>query len=182
MALVGYARVSSVGQSLEVQRQKLQHCAHLFEETRSGTSDARPKLAACLEYLRAGDTLVVSRLDRLARSTLHLCQIAEQLARKGVQLQVIDQAIDTNDATGRLLFHMLGAIGQFETELRAERQRDGIQNARVRGIPLGRRATLTPAQVMELRQRRQQGVRIKELMQAYGLSKATVYRYLTERA
>ncbi len=122
------------------------------------------------------------RQIHLARSTLHLCQIAEQLARKAVQLLVIDQAIDTNDATGRLLFHMLGAIGQFETELRAERQRDGIQNARARGIPLGRRATLTPVQVAELRQRRQEGIRIKDLMQAYGLSKATVYRYLTESA
>ena len=178
MALIGYARVSSVGQSLDVQLQKLQPCDKIFEEKRSGTSDARPMLAACLDYVRAGDTVVVTRLDRLARSTLHLCQIAEQLARKKVQLQVLDQAIDTNDATGRLLFHMLGAIGQFETELRAERQRDGIQHARARGIHLGRRATLNSAQVAELRERREQGVTIKTLMQDYGLSKATVYRYL----
>lgn len=78
----------------------------------------RPRLAACLEYVREGDTLVVTRLDRLARSTLHLCQIAEELMRKQVHLQVLDQHIHTNDATGRLLFHMLGAIAQFETEAR----------------------------------------------------------------
>ena len=75
--------------------------------------------------MREGDTLVVTRLDRLARPTLHLCQIAAELARQHVYLQVLDQHIDTSDATGRLLFHMLGAIAQFETELRAERQMDG---------------------------------------------------------
>jgi DNA invertase Pin-like site-specific DNA recombinase len=79
MALIGYARVSSVGQGLAVQQDKLKHCDKLFEEKRSGTSDKRPRLKACLEYVREGDILVVTRLDRLARSTLHLCQIAEEL-------------------------------------------------------------------------------------------------------
>jgi len=100
MALVGYARVSSVGQSLEVQLEKLKHCDKLYQEQRSATGK-RPRLTACLEYIREGDTLVVTRLDRLARSTLHLCQIAEELRRKGVHLQVLDQQIHTNDATGR---------------------------------------------------------------------------------
>src|SRR6266568_6705071 len=163
MALIGYARVSSVGQSLEVQQDKLKHCDKLFEEKRSGTgtSDKRPRLVACLEYAREGDTLVITRLDRLARSTLHLCQIAEQLARKGVQLQVLDQQINTNDATGRLLFNMLGAISQFETEIRAERQMDGIQKAKAKGVPFGRQKTLTTTQSAALRHRRTQGVRIK---------------------
>jgi len=79
MAVVGYARVSSVGQSLEVQLEKLQACDKLFQEKRSGTSNQRSQLQACLEYVREGDTLVVTRLDRLARSTLHLCQLAEHL-------------------------------------------------------------------------------------------------------
>ena len=136
MALVGYARVSSVGQSLEV-LEKLKHCDKLYQEQRSATGK-RPRLTACLEYVRESDTLVVTRLDRLARSTLHLCQIAEELRRKGVHLQVLDQQIHTNDATGRLLFHMLGAIAQFETELRAERQMDGIQLAKARGVVFGR--------------------------------------------
>ena len=95
---------------------------------------------------------------------------------------MLDQQIHTGDATGRLLFHMLGAIAQFETELRAERQRDGIQNARARGVPCGRTKTLTSQQSAELRNRRQQGVLIKTLMTDYSLSKASVYRYLTETA
>jgi DNA invertase Pin-like site-specific DNA recombinase len=150
-----------------------------YQEQRSATGK-RPRLAACLEYVREGDTLVVSRLDRLARSTLHLCQIAEDLRRKDVQLQVLDQQISTNDATGRLLFHMLGAIAQFETELRAERQMDGIQLAKARGVVFGRRKQLTPSQIVELQARRQQGVLIRTLMHDYKLSKATVYRYLHE--
>ena len=102
MAKVGYARVSSVGQSLDVQREKLGGCDKLFEEKRSGTTDARPMLKQCLGYVREGDQLIVTRIDRLARSTLHLCQIAETLRKKGVDLVVLDQNIDTSDATGRL--------------------------------------------------------------------------------
>jgi DNA invertase Pin-like site-specific DNA recombinase len=109
MALIGYARVSSIGQSLEVQLEKLKHCDKIYQEQRSAASGKRPRLEACLEYVREGDTLVVTRLDRLARSTLHLCQIAEELRRKKFHLQVLDQQIHTNDATGRLLFHVLGA-------------------------------------------------------------------------
>ena len=105
MALVGYARVSSIGQSLDVQMDMLQHCDKVFKEKKSGSSDKRPRLKACLEYVREGDTLVVTRLDRLARSTLHLCQIADELQRKAVNLQVLSQNINTGDATGNLEFH-----------------------------------------------------------------------------
>jgi DNA invertase Pin-like site-specific DNA recombinase len=177
MAQVGYARVSSVGQSLEVQLEKLKHCDKIYQEQRSAKGK-RPRLAACLEYVREGDTLVVTRLDRLARSTLHLCQIAEELQRKGVHLQVLDQQIHTSDATGRLLFHMLGAIAQFETELRAERQMDGIQLAKARGVLFGRGKQLSQLQIAELRERRRQGTLIRTLMQDYQISRATVYRYL----
>ena len=180
MALIGYARVSSVGQSLDVQLDKLQHCQKIFQEKASGASGQRPRLHACLEYVREGDTLVVTRLDRLARSTLQLCRIADELQRKQVHLQVLDQHIDTSDATGRLLFNMLGAIAQFETEIRAERQMDGIQKAKERGIRFGRKKTLTTTQIAALRHRRTQGVRIKTLMHDYGLSKASVYRYLRD--
>lgn len=178
MARVGYARVSSVGQNLDVQREKLRHCDKLFQETQSGTVGTRPQLRACLDYIREEDTLVVTRLDRLARSTFHLCQIAETLARKQVHLHVLDQHIDTSDATGRLLFYMLGAIAQFETELRAERQMDGITKAKARGVHFGRTQKLTRQRITELRDRRAQGVLIKTLMQDYHLSKASVYRYL----
>jgi DNA invertase Pin-like site-specific DNA recombinase len=130
--------------------------------------------------VREGDTLVVTRLDRLARSTLHLCQIADELKRKTVNLQVLDQSIDTSDATGRLLFNMLGAIAQFETEIRAERQLDGIQKAKERGVQSVRQKSLTKLQIAELRQRRMEGELIKTLMKDYDLSKATIYRYLND--
>jgi DNA invertase Pin-like site-specific DNA recombinase len=180
MALVGYARVSSVGQSLDVQLDKLSQCDKIFTEKKSGASGKREKLEACLEYVREGDTLVVTRLDRLARSTLHLCQIATELEGKPVNLAVLDQNINTSDATGRLLFNMLGAIAQFETEIRAERQADGIVKAKERGVCFGRRKKLTAQQIAELRHRREQGVLIKTLMEDYNLSKATVYRYLNQ--
>ena len=179
MALVGYARVSSVGQSLHVQLDKLKHCQKIFQEKKSGASGNRPRLKTCLEYVREGDTLVVSRLDRLARSTLHLCQIADKLKRKKVNLQVIDQNIDSSNATGRLLFNMLGAIAQFETEIRAERQMDGIQKAKERGVIFGRKKKLTKKQITELRNKRKEGILIKTLMKEYSLSKASVYRYLS---
>lgn len=179
MALIGYARVSSVGQSLDIQREKLQHCDKLFEEKLSGTTGKRPRLQACLEYVREEDTLIITKLDRLARSTLDLCQIAAELDRKGVHLQVIDQNINTSDATGRLLFNMLGAIAQFETEIRAERQREGIVKAQQRGVQFGAKPKLTQAQVEEMRAKRADGILIRELMAEYGLSKSSVYRYLS---
>lgn len=178
MALIGYARVSSVGQSLAVQQDKLSHCDKIFQEQVSATAGRQPRLQACLEYVREGDTLVVTRLDRLARSTLHLCQIAAELEQKQVNLQVLDQQINTGDATGRLIFHMLGAIAQFETELRAERQREGLLKARQRGVKLGREKHLNAAQIAEMQARREQGVPIKTLMYDYKLSKASIYRYL----
>jgi DNA invertase Pin-like site-specific DNA recombinase len=178
MGLVGYARVSSLGQSLDVQLEKLMHCDKIFQEKKSGASATRPSLDACLDYVREGDILVVTRLDRLARSTLHLCQVAAELERKQLHLQVLDQHIDTSDATGRLLFHMLGAIAQFEMEMRAERQMDGIRKARERGVSFGRKQKLTTQQITELQYRRKQGTLIKTLMQDYRLSKASVYRYL----
>lgn len=131
-----------------------------------------------MEYVREGDTLVVTRLDRLARSTLHLCEIAETLKRKQVNLRVLDQNINTSDATGRLLFNMLGAIAQFETEIRAERQMDGIIKAKERGVSFGRKRKMTQQQIEELQERRKSGTLIKTLMADYDLSKASVYRYL----
>lgn len=178
MSLIGYARVSSLGQSLDIQLGKLEHCEKIFQEKKCGTTDKRSRLKACLEYVRAGDVLVVMSLDRLARSTLHLCQIAETLKENGVDLQVLDQSINTADATGRLLFNMLGAIGQFETEIRAERQMEGIQKAKQRGVAFGRQKKLSSAEIQKMKEQRGQGTLIKDLMNQYGLSKASIYRYL----
>ena len=181
MAKIGYARVSTVGQSLDVQLDKLKDCEKIFQEKMSGTNDKRPRLKACLEYVREGDSLVITRLDRLARSTLHLCQIAAELEHLKVDLQVLDQNINTSDATGRLLFNMLGAIAQFETEIRAERQAEGIRKAKERGVKLGKKKKLTSEQIVELQSRRKKGVLIKTLMKEYNISKASVYRYLGEK-
>lgn len=150
-----------------------------FSKRKSGASDKRPRLKACLEYVREGDTLVITRLDRLARSTLHLCQIADELQRKDVNLQVLSQNINTGDATGRLLFNMLGAISQFETEIRAERQMDGILKAKEKGVSFGRKKKLSQEQIQQLQQRREAGDLIKTLMKEYDLSKASIYRYLS---
>ena len=143
-----------MGQSLEVQRDKLKHCHQVFEEQKSRTSDQAPRLKACLEYVRPGDTLVVTRLDRLARSTLHLCQIVDKLQDQQVDLLVIDQNIDTSDATGRLLFHMLSTISQFETELRSARQMDGIAKAKERGVRFGQQNRWTAEQAAKLQARK----------------------------
>ena len=178
MARVGYARVSTKDQRLEVQLEKLNDCDKIYEEKLSGTDDKRPKLQECLDYVREGDTLVVTRLDRLARSTLHLCEIAKLLERKGVSLIVIDQSIDTSTSSGRLLFNMLGAIAQFETEIRAERQAEGIRKALSKGVKFGRKSLLKADQVEALKRKRQEGVTISALMREFGLGKVSVYNYL----
>jgi DNA invertase Pin-like site-specific DNA recombinase len=180
MAIIGYARVSSVGQNLVVQLEKLSHCKRIYQEKHSGAAGGyeRPELKSCLDYLREGDTLVVTRLDRLARSTFDLCKIAYDLEQKKVDLKVLDQGIDTSDATGRLLFNMLGAIAQFETEIRSERQMEGIIKAKERGIVFGRQPVLEDHQITELRERRESGEMIKTLMKEYHLSKSSIYRYL----
>ena len=104
---IGYARVSSIGQSLEVQLDKLKDCDKVFQEKRSGKqTDNRPELLKALEYVRKGDSLVISRLDRMARSVLDLAKIAERLKKKGVALKVLDQSIDTSTSEGKLMFHL----------------------------------------------------------------------------
>jgi DNA invertase Pin-like site-specific DNA recombinase len=178
MVLVGYARVSSVGQSLEVQLDQLRHCDKIFQESPHGLSRPRPQLKACLDYIQAGDTLVVTRLDHLARSNVHLAQIAQALECKGTHLHVLEPHLDTRDGTGRLLFHLLEAMGQFEAALHAERRMDGVGRTRARGIRVGPKCRLTEGQIAELRRRRAQGDLISVLMQDYGLSQSSVYRYL----
>lgn len=178
MSKIGYARVSTDVQSLEIQFEKLNDCKKIFSEKKSGTSDKRPALTECLNYLREGDVLVVTRLDRLARSTLHLCQIGDLLKKKGVGLIVLEQNINTETSSGRLLFNMLGTIGQFELEIRAERQAEGIAKAKARGAYKGRNKALTDDEEKELKQKRDEGFTIPQIMKMFGISKATTYRIL----
>jgi DNA invertase Pin-like site-specific DNA recombinase len=133
---IGYARSSTVDQEAGFQAQtkslKAAGCEKVFAEQVSSFAE-REQLAAALEYAREGDTLVVTKLDRLARSVSHLVAIGERLEIKGVALKVLDQAIDTSNCTGRLMFNMLGAIAQFERELMLERQHEGIAKAKAEG-------------------------------------------------
>ena len=163
---------------MHIQLNKLQHCDKIFQEKVSSSSSKRTQLQVCLEYVREGDVLIVTRLNRLVRSTLHLSQSAEELQRKGMHLQVIDQNIDTNDATDRLLFNMLGAIRLFENEIRAERQMDGILKTKARVVQFGPQRKLSDEQLIELKQRHENGELVKDLMADYGISKAILYRYL----
>jgi len=185
MAKVGYARVSSVGQSVAVQVAKLTEygCTEpdgqIFQEKKSGTSTQnRIELKACLKHLRKGDSLIVTKLDRLARSVLDLTTIADDLDKRGVALVVLDQAIDTSTPTGKLLFNMLGAIAEFEAGIRSERQVDGIAKAQELGVKFGAKAKLTEEQIIDLKAKRAEGVIIKDLMVEFGISKATIYRLL----
>ena len=180
MSKIGYGRVSSVGQSLDVQLGKLHNvgCDTIFQETHTGTTDQRPQLQEMMRYIRNGDTLYITKLDRLGRSTLHLTQIFDKLEKKSVDIIVIDQSIDTTTPTGKLLFNVLSSISEFETEIRKERQMEGIKKAKEKGVRFGRKAMLTDDQINEMRSKRDSGHLIYELMSEYGLSKSSIYRLL----
>jgi DNA invertase Pin-like site-specific DNA recombinase len=149
--LVGYARVSSAGQSLDVQREQLQAaaCERIFEEKKSGRKATdRAALQDALRFVREGDTLVVTRLDRLARSIIDLRQIADGLAAKGVGLRALQQAeFDTSSSTGKAVIGLLGVMAEFENDLRRERQLEGIAKAKERGVYKGRKPSLDVAAV-----------------------------------
>lgn len=183
MAMVAYIRVSTIGQSLEVQREAVLKAGveadHVFEEKRSGVDSNRPALKDALRFARKGDTFVITKIDRLARSATDLLNIVNDLKAKGVGLKVIDQDIDTSSPAGRAMLQMLGVFAEFETEIRKERQMDGIAKAKADGIKFGRKPQATDDVVTEIRRMRGEGLLIKDIMKATGLSKATVYRALS---
>lgn len=179
MTMVGYARVSSAGQSLEVQTDNLKNagCEKLFAEKQSGTSaNNRMALKEALEWLREGDTLVVTRLDRLARSGKDLHDIIDQLAAKKIGFQCLQQgAVDTTTSMGKLVLGILGAVAEFETDIRKERQREGIEKAKKRGVYKGRPASIDADKVRELKAAGMGGAEIAKEM---GIGRASVYRLL----
>lgn len=186
--MIGYARVSSTGQKLEVQIAALRGAGvadeHLYSEKATGTKrDGRQALEDLLTRgIRKGDTLVVTRLDRLARSSRDLHNIAHTLTTKGVGLRVLEQAIDTTTAEGRMFFTMLSAVAEFETEIRKSRQREGIDAALAKGdaSPFkGRPATIDAKQVSTLRA---EGMTPTAIAKALGVARSSVYRYLRETA
>lgn len=179
MPMIGYARVSSSGQSLEVQRDQLlaAGCTRIFEEKRSGLSqDGREQLALALDYVRDGDVLIVTRLDRLARSITDLRQIVDRLTAKEVGFRALQQGdLDTSTSNGRLMLNMLGAFAEFEADLRRERQREGIDRAKANGIYKGRKPTVP---VDEVRKLKAEGVAPTEIAKRLNVGRASVYRAL----
>lgn len=180
MSLVGYARVSSVGQKLDAQIKKLQEagCEEIYQEKISGIDQNRPALKDCLNYLRKGDTLVITKLDRLARSAIHLGQLVERFQKEKINFIVLDQNIDTTTPTGKLMFHMLSAFAEFENNLRRERQQDGIKSALNKGIKFGRKPKLSKSAIQQVKQDRASGKTVAEIQKTYNIGRATVYRAL----
>lgn len=176
---VGYARVSSIGQSLDTQIDKLTAfgCEKVFQEKRSGaTRKKREAVNAALEFCREGDALVITKLDRLARSMFDLQDITKTLERKGVDFIVLDQSIDTTTPAGRLTFHLLGAVAEFERDLISERQAEGIEKAKLKGVKFGRREKLSPLQIAEMQEAYAAGETRQSLMKRFEISKSTFYR------
>jgi DNA invertase Pin-like site-specific DNA recombinase len=178
---IGYARVSSYGQSLEIQRQKLEQegCAEIFEEKISALSQKRTELENALRSIRAGDVLIVTKLDRLARSMQDLLTITKRLQKKQAQFKVLDQTIDTTTSEGRLMFNIMGSFAEFEHDIKKARQLDGIQKARDKGVAFGRKPVLNEEQEREvLRLNREESFSLAQLAAKYACSHMTIYRII----
>lgn len=181
---IGYARVSSVDQNLELQLDALEAegCDRIFEDRLSGAVAQRPGLIEALSHLRTGDTLVVWRLDRLGRSLRHLIEVVGDLDQRGIGLRSLHEAIDTTTSTGRLVFQIFGALAEFERNLIRERTQAGLQSARARGRIGGRPRRLDgerQALLYKLVDERQES--IPAICRVLGISKATLYRALARR-
>lgn len=182
MAMIGYARVSTRDQHPEGQTDLLEAacCSKVFVDRASGTLANRPALADALTYLREGDTLVVTKLDRLGRSVRNLKQIADELQARGIGLRALSQGIDTTSPGGRLFFHMLAAIAEFEHDLIVERTKEGLAAARARGRNGGPKFKMTPAKIRQARAMYDAGGHtVQEIADTFGVSRPTIYRHLS---
>lgn len=177
---VGYARTSTLDQvaGFEAQLRELEAagCTKLFKEQVSSVGK-RPELIACLDYLREGDTLAVTKLDRLARSVTHLGEIVAALKAKGVALRVLNLGLDTGTPTGKLMLNLLGSIAEFEREMMLERQREGIAKAKADGKYQGRAPTAM-RKADRIRQLAAEGQTKADIAQRLGVSERSVYRAL----
>lgn len=181
--LLGYARVSTDDQNLDLQRDALHlaGCEKIYEDRISGAKAARPGLAMALEVARDGDVLTVWRLDRLGRSLHDLILLGRKLDERGIGLMSVQEKIDTASSGGRLVFHMFGALAEFERSLVRERTQAGLNAARARGRKGGRPKVLEPAKrqlVVKLYEEKQHTIR--EICRMMGISKPTLYNYLAE--
>lgn len=185
MAIVGYARVSSGQQdhALQVDRLLAAGADKVFAEKRSGLDRDRPELRHCLDYVREGDVLVVTKLDRLARSTADLYKIITGLEAKRVAFKVLDDAaVDTTTRTGKLVMGILALIAEFETAIRKERQMEGIAKAKAEGRTGGRPRQVTKAVRDNIEKLRSNGMSIRAIAAEVGLSKATIQKIVSPAA
>ncbi|MBY4679112.1 recombinase family protein [Marinobacterium arenosum] len=182
MPVYGYARVSSTDQSLDIQKERLEAhgCTVIRSEKVSGTSRAgRSELDLILELIQEGDTLVVTRIDRLARSLKDLQDIVHDLKAKGAFLQATDQSIDTSNAAGKAFLDMLGVFAEFETNLRRERQMEGIAKAKAKGVYKGRKPTARE-KAEDVKRLKSEGMGATEIARELSIGRASVYRILAE--
>ena len=180
MPAYGYARVSSVDQDLTIQLEALEktECVTVRAEKVSGTStQGREELRTLLDFIREGDELVVTRVDRLARSIGDLQDVVRELKGKGATLRAIEQPIDTSTAAGKAFLDMLGVFAEFETNLRRERQMEGIAKAKAKGVYKGRKPSVDPAKVRELHA---EGKRPSAIAKELGVGRTTVWRALKQ--
>ncbi|WP_420116544.1 recombinase family protein [Micromonospora sp.] len=186
---IGYCRVSTRDQHPEAQRDALAeaNCDQLFLDKASGKLTRRPELDNALRMARAGDQLVVTKLDRLGRSLEHLIQIGRNLDERGIALVVLSQGIDTSTPAGRMFFHVIGAVAEFEHALIVERTKDGLAAARARGRVGGRKRKLGPKQVTIARAMLDETdpdgfprYTVAQIAAEFGVARATIYRYLDQ--
>jgi DNA invertase Pin-like site-specific DNA recombinase len=182
MTIIGYARVSTTDQDLTIQATALRAagCDVIRAEKRSGTTTAgREELHTVLDFLRNGDVLMVTRIDRLARSIGDLQDIVRTVRTRGAALKATEQPIDTSTAAGKCFLDMLGVFAEFETNLRRERQLEGIAKAKAAGVYKGRPASIEASQVRELKS---QGMRPVDIAKTLKIGRASVYRVLRQKA
>lgn len=177
--LIGYARVSTDDQNLDLQRDALAHagCSMIYEETASGKSAGRPELEQCRKALRPGDTLVVWRLDRLGRSLPDLVQIVAELERRGIGFKSLGEKIETDSAAGKLVFHVFAALAEFERNLIRERTHAGLAAARARGRSGGRKPKLDAQQIREIKRlMTDPKISVSQIAERYKVSRTTIYK------
>lgn len=178
---IGYARISTPDQDSSLQQDALKkaECEKVYIDIASGAKDNRPELLKALEQLRKGDTLVVWRLDRLGRSLKHLLKTVEELENDGVGFISLTEGFDTTTNGGKLVFHIFGALGEFERNLIVERTNAGLAAARARGRKGGRKEKLTAKQIKTLKSMYDSGKHsVAEIGQTFSISRPTVYSYM----
>lgn len=178
--LIGYARVSTLDQNLDLQKKSLLEagCEKIYEDAASGTASDRPGLNLLLEVLREGDCLVVWKLDRLGRSLKRLIELVETLAERGINFRSLTDSIDTATPSGRFFFHLMASLAEMERDLIVERTRAGLEAARAKGRVGGRRRVMTAGKVEAGRRLLAAGMTAKEAAASLGVSLPTFYRWL----